>query len=307
MRAPALVGVIVALHLSVIGAFVFIQGCGTVRPQKPAEVSQPEPPVMPPKVSKTVRPVPRPDFRPPVASTPEPVQFDPSQAGSYVVQKGDSLSRIAKRHGLSSKELASINKISDPNKIRIGQKLILPPNAKAVPAAPSAPAVSSPPSSSSMVVGGTYTIQKGDSLSAIAKRYGVTASDLAAANGIANPNRIRIGQKIKVPEGSAPASSPKPRPEPSADPAPVASAPAIPAPEVSESAPASVPAPASPAPAVDGFSLGDYEYTLRDGETIEQVAKDNGTTVEAILSLNALASPADIKPGSTVKIPLPGE
>jgi LysM repeat protein len=260
---------------------------------------------MPPKASKTVQPVPRPNFRPPVVSTPEPVQFDPSQAGSYVVQKGDSLSKIAKRHGLRSKELAAINQISDPNKIRIGQKLILPPNATSVPDAPSAPAVSSSaPSSSAMVVGGMYTIQKGDSLSRIAKRYGVSAKDLAAANEISNPNKIRVGQKIKVPEDSSSPSLEESSPAPVPASTPLASAPAIPAPAA---VPEAVPAPASPAPAVDGLSLGDYEYTLRDGEAIEQVAKDNGTTVEAILTLNGLASPADIGPGSTVKIPLPGE
>jgi len=310
MRAPALVGVIVALHLSVIGAFVFIQGCGTNHPQKPVVVSQPTPPVMPPKAT-AVKPAPRPDFRPPIASTPEPVSFDPSQAGSYVVKKGDSLSKIAKRHGLSSKELAAVNQISNPNKIRIGQKLILPPNATHVPDAPSAPsapaAAQSAPASTAMVVGGTYTIQKGDSLSKIAKRYGVRSKDLAAANGISNPNKIRIGQKLKVPSRASSTSSTTPAPSapspsapsaPSApsDLAPVAVAPAIPSP---------VPAPASAAPVTDGFSLGDYEVTLRDGDTIESVAKANGTTVEAILNLNGLASPEGIGPGSSIKIPLP--
>lgn len=304
MRAPALVGVIVALHLSVIGAFVFIQGCGTTRPHQPAKVSQPAPPVLPPRAATTVPAAPRPQFRPPVVSTPEPIHFDPSQVGSYVVQKGDSLSKIAKRHGLRSRDLAEINQISDPNKIRIGQKLILPPNASAVPEAPSAPAVSAPePSSSAIVVGGTYTIQKGDSLSRIAKRYGVTAKDLAAANGIANPNKIRIGQKIKVPEGDAATPAQASSPNPAESSAPVSSAPAIPEPDP---APA-VPAPAAPAPAVDGYSLEKFEVTLRDGDTIEKVAKDNGTTVDAILRANGLASPADIGPGSKVIVPLPGE
>ena len=58
---------------------------------------------------------------------------------------------------------------------------------------------------------------------------------------------------------------------------------------------------------MDGYSLEKFEVTLRDGDTIEKVAKDNGTTVDAILRANGLASPADIGPGSKVIVPLPGE
>ena len=44
-----------------------------------------------------------------------------------------------------------------------------------------------------------YKIQPGDSLSRIARQHGVTAEALALANGITNPNRIRVGQTLKIP------------------------------------------------------------------------------------------------------------
>lgn len=43
-----------------------------------------------------------------------------------------------------------------------------------------------------------YTVKRGDTLSSIAKRYGVTVAYLTQLNGIKNPNKIQIGQKIKI-------------------------------------------------------------------------------------------------------------
>lgn len=51
-----------------------------------------------------------------------------------------------------------------------------------------------------------YTVQKGDTLSGIAAKYGTTYQKIAAYNGITNPNLIRVGQKIKIPAASAPES-----------------------------------------------------------------------------------------------------
>lgn len=51
-----------------------------------------------------------------------------------------------------------------------------------------------------------YTVKKGDTLSAIAAKYGTTYQAIAAHNGIANPNVIRVGQKIKIPTSTAPAA-----------------------------------------------------------------------------------------------------
>jgi LysM repeat protein len=55
----------------------------------------------------------------------------------------------------------------------------------------------------------TYTVQRGDTLYSIARRYGTTVEAIAAANGIANPSRIRVGQTLTIPGGTG---SPAPAP-----------------------------------------------------------------------------------------------
>jgi LysM repeat protein len=63
---------------------------------------------------------------------------------------------------------------------------------------------------------GGYTVRRGDNLTAIGKRFGVSASEIARANGIRNPNRIGVGQQLMIP-GMAEAPQvdmPNPRPRP---------------------------------------------------------------------------------------------
>ncbi len=45
----------------------------------------------------------------------------------------------------------------------------------------------------------SYTVKRGENLTQIAERYGLTVEQLAALNGINNPNNIEVGQRIKVP------------------------------------------------------------------------------------------------------------
>ncbi|MGI5862173.1 MAG: LysM peptidoglycan-binding domain-containing protein [Myxococcales bacterium] len=131
-------------------------------------------------------------------------------SGSYTVQPGDTLSAIGARFGISYQALAAMNGIADPNRIFVGQVLQIPSGGGYIPEAPAAP-----PSP-----GGKYIVQPGDTLSAIGARFGVSWSDIAAANGIANPNRIYPGQALTIPgvdagKVSGPGSvSPAPAPGP---------------------------------------------------------------------------------------------
>ena len=109
-----------------------------------------------------------------------------SAAGSYTVKSGDSLSAIAARYGMSYETLARLNNISDPNRIYVGQTLNLGTSGY----------TSHHYATSSSSNGGSYTIQAGDTLSAIAARYGMSYETLARLNNISDPNRIVAGQRI---------------------------------------------------------------------------------------------------------------
>jgi LysM repeat protein len=109
-----------------------------------------------------------------------------ADGGTHTVRAGDTLAKIARQYGVSATALARANGISNANFIRIGQRLVIP----------SASGGSSGGTSSS---GSTYTVRRGDTLSSIAKRLGVSTASLAATNGIANPNRIYVGMVLRVP------------------------------------------------------------------------------------------------------------
>lgn len=119
----------------------------------------------------------------------------PSRA--HVVQPGESLSRIAARYGVSVADLVTANGISDPNRVLAGARLRIDASAPAdVPAgvAPVVPGIAGG-------AGGTHVVAVGQTLSGIAGQHGVSVADLAAANGISDPDLIRVGQRLVVPGG----------------------------------------------------------------------------------------------------------
>ncbi|MCX7683589.1 MAG: LysM peptidoglycan-binding domain-containing protein [Anaerolineae bacterium] len=117
-------------------------------------------------------------------------------SGVHIVQRGENLFRIARRYGLTAQALAAANHITNPNRIYAGQRLVIPGHGSATPATPI-----TPPSA------GSYIVQRGDTLSAIALRFGMSMWALARANHISNPSLIYVGQVLHIP-GSSAAPSP---------------------------------------------------------------------------------------------------
>jgi putative chitinase len=115
----------------------------------------------------------------------------------HTVAPRENLSLLASRYGTTVGALQKANGIDNPNKIYVGQKLIVDGF--------DAPRASATRSSSS---GQSYTVRSGDTLSGIASRFGTTVAALQRANGISNPNLIYVGQKLTIPGGGAPSRPP---------------------------------------------------------------------------------------------------
>ena len=151
---------------------------------------------------------------------------------AYVIQKGDSLSAIARRFKTSVAQLTSLNQISNSHRISIGQRLLLPQDTAATTGQTSAQIAASAPASSapSRSNDDSYSVRRGDTLSSIAKRLDVSELSLLQANNIDHPDRIYPGQQLKL-SGQSPAtaqpvvyvSSPEPvvKPTQVAEPEPV--------------------------------------------------------------------------------------
>ncbi|MGA8339155.1 MAG: LysM peptidoglycan-binding domain-containing protein [Solirubrobacteraceae bacterium] len=123
-----------------------------------------------------------------------------STSGAYVVQPGDTLSAIAARSGVSVDALAAANGLNPNSFLLTGTVLHLAGSGSSGTAVPVSDATTSSGS------GGSYVVQAGDTLSAIAARAGESVSALAAANGL-DPNKFLItGTVLRVTAGSGSAS-----------------------------------------------------------------------------------------------------
>lgn len=119
--------------------------------------------------------------------TPQPA------AVTYVVQRGDTLFAIGRRFGVNPYDIARANNIVNPGLIRVGQRLIIPTGGgnpivpTPVPGTPGGATI--------------YTVQRGDTLYRIARRFGTTVGAIAVANNLSYTNLIFIGQTLIIPAG----------------------------------------------------------------------------------------------------------
>ncbi|HET9073675.1 MAG TPA: LysM peptidoglycan-binding domain-containing protein [Solirubrobacteraceae bacterium] len=134
---------------------------------------------------------------------------------SHVVEPGETLSSIAAADGLSLAALAAANGLSSTSELQAGQIVQIPPQDAATAASSSSGAGTEGAGASSTTVGsgvtpaGSYVVQPGDSLSAIAARAGTSVAQLAALNGIDPAGILLIGTTLTLPGGggSAPSAS----------------------------------------------------------------------------------------------------
>ena len=118
-------------------------------------------------------------------------------SGNYTVKAGETLSEIADRYGTSVDRLVRLNGLRDANDLWAGSRI-------QVPGASARPRVAVNKNAK------THQVQPGESLSAIADRYGVSMQRLIAINGISNPNQVMAGSTLVLRS----TSKPKPKPQP---------------------------------------------------------------------------------------------
>ena len=120
---------------------------------------------------------------------------------THTVQHGESLTHIANQYDTTVEQILEANNIPNANRIYPGQVLSVWTTEVAAPTseAASAPLVAADPEPIAGNVNTTYTVQPGETLAAIADRFGVSWQTLAQMNGLANANAIESGQQLVIP------------------------------------------------------------------------------------------------------------
>lgn len=289
MKSSLLITVVVVLHVAIIGSLFFAQGCSTT---KQAAAPSPVPVLPPPAIEPPVYPLPPRTPVPPKPVKPEATRPAPAaqqETVEYIVKAGDSLSKIAVAHKVTSKQIAELNKISDPNKIRIGQKLIVPKRPGVVLHQPSKPAAPK-----TTAAGNEYIVQPGDTLGGIALRYKTKVSTLRELNKL-DGDMIRVNQKLIVQEGSVAKEAAPVSAKPVEKPAEVKAVEGQP-----EAAPAAPPQPEAEDAIDAGMTF--FPYEVQENEDLAMIARRFDVTLEELMKINNLTS-QKLEKGQKLRIP----
>jgi LysM repeat protein len=308
MKTSFLVSAVVAAHCVAVGSAFLIQGCGTTRGPVTLPTETPMPPAIEEEIIEADIPVA--PVKPVTPVAPEAKSWPVEATTTYIVAKGDTLSQIARRYGITVAEVMTLNGIGNPDSIRIGQKLVLPGNVDIN--KPVKPAVATPKKPAKELPAGAnaYVVQPGDCLSVIASKAGVTTKALRDANNLKG-DTIFVGQTLAIPGGKK--ISTKPAAEPAIKPVapPVAPAPSLP---MVQEAPAGFDVPELPEAVEEALPVADLPpelptptasatvYTVRAGDDILTVASEHNVSIADLRRVNRLASDL-LVPGQKLVIP----
>lgn len=296
---------------------------------EPEVVVAPPEPVKDSDIKVDVQPEPTPPAAEPKVLAPE--------FTTYIIQRGDSLSKISKRYNITIAAIKGANPQIKNDIVKLGQKIKLPGKvdvgeqsvpagafatpAKTAPAKAPASKIKAAPAPSAKGAK-TYVVKNGDTLGGIAKANGTTVRQIKELNGMKS-DVIVVGKELKIPAANPAKAAPsagakisdakKSEAAPAQEPGnaevpvvtPVADENIVPAPAGTD--PVVVPAPenAEPQVVVPAPQPISYEiYTVQPGdEDIIGIAISHRCNKNEILELNNFADDVVITPGMKIKIP----
>jgi membrane-bound lytic murein transglycosylase D len=252
-----------------------------------------------------------------------PAGADAQLAGNqHRVVSGETLSLIASTYGVSMMKLAELNGLEKPYRLRVGQVLVVPDRGGRAPAVAVAQTPKAPAAAATAAAAATtgvagpaesrYVVRRGDTLSRIASRHGMTEQQLMELNSIRNRNFIYEGQVLALapsarvappPEATVPVESTEPPQTP--DPIQLAdAAEPVSEGEAEELGPTLVPGVQAAA------SADPSDYSVRDDNTIEVQATETlghyaewlNTRASQLRALNKMSPATPVVVGRRIKL-----
>jgi LysM repeat protein len=234
----------------------------------------------------------------------------PAASGTYVIQDGDTLGKIAEKFKIERKSLLEANRLSEGQPIYIGETLMVPGAAPAPAPAPATVPAPAPNANmaetgkpadakkDSVVIGETkkpeaapvpapattgtktHKIVKGDTLTSVAKKYNTSVESIKSANGLRS-DIISLGQTLKIPATQTASTGTTPAPEKKQD--------------------------QTSAFQYDNELLRADEtygyYTVNNGDNLYALARDFFTTMSELQRINRLGASTTIFPGNEIIVP----
>lgn len=203
----------------------------------------------------------------------------PRGASRYTWREGDTLRDLAILNGVSEQAIRLANQGRDLSTLEPGDELCIPPQQL------------------SCVSGDLYTVQRGDTFSSIAERFGITTLELSERNPFVDPSNLRSGEVLCVPETVATPTPPEDLPTPSL--------PSTPSRPSTPSTP-STPTPSTPSIPVRRCPNGYTAGTVQFGQSYADLLLRYNVSYQAFRLANPNLNPSRLFPGQAYCVPPSG-